>query len=303
MASNTKVKLKRTTLLIPGMNEEIGTTETPTLTKREEKLGFGEPIFVDNTGGTSESICKAYLAVGPDKRTQGQTETEVRKSIFFKGLNSKDKADSIVFYDQENNTITNESGNPVAVSKINPKKITTLDKISNTKFHIVCVADDGTDEAVIFNLEDAGIFINANAVMNGAAWNDYAESREYVYKEYDKSKLVGKVVCEYGDGRLSLSTEKLQPCAYIVSDTHGMTIGTGNIQIAVSGKVLTHVKNKDELKIGDCVTSGKDGIAEKMTRREIKNYPDRIIGTVVEIPTNDFWKNIHVDGRVWVKLI
>lgn len=302
MSDNTKVVLKRSNLLIPGLDEQ-GDENTPTLTKRNKKLTFGEPMFIDNTGGTSESKCRAYIAVGPDRRVQGEEETEVRKSILFKGFSSKEKADSLVFYDKEKNTITDESGNAVAVSKVNPKKLasTDLDKNSTIKYHILCVADDGSDEAIIFDLENAGIYINGNAVMNGAAWNDYAEYR-WLDEELQNENLSGKVLCEVGDGTLNLSSEKLQPCSYVVSDTYGISIGHGNVPIAVSGKALVYIKEKDKIKIGDCVAADKNGYATIMTREEIALFPDRILGIVTEIPTYDHWKDIEVDGRVWIKI-
>ena len=40
------------------------------------------------------------------------------------------------------------------------------------------------------------------------------------------------------------------------------------------------------------------------TRKEIINYPDRIIGTVSEIPTYDTWGagNVSVNGRIWIRI-
>ena len=41
-----------------------------------------------------------------------------------------------------------------------------------------------------------------------------------------------------------------------------------------------------------------------MTREEIRDYPDAIIGIVSEIPTYDTWgpNNIKVDNRIWIKV-
>jgi hypothetical protein len=41
-----------------------------------------------------------------------------------------------------------------------------------------------------------------------------------------------------------------------------------------------------------------------MTRDEIKEYPDRIIGIVSEIPTYETWgtNNIKVNGRIWIRV-
>ena len=41
-----------------------------------------------------------------------------------------------------------------------------------------------------------------------------------------------------------------------------------------------------------------------MTREEIKEYPERIIGTVSSVPTYKKWGsgNVLVNGRVWIKV-
>ena len=41
-----------------------------------------------------------------------------------------------------------------------------------------------------------------------------------------------------------------------------------------------------------------------MTREEIINYPDRIIGTVSSIPNYETWgeNNIKVNGRIWIRI-
>jgi len=41
-----------------------------------------------------------------------------------------------------------------------------------------------------------------------------------------------------------------------------------------------------------------------MTREEIKEYPDRIIGTVSEIPEYEIWGTgeISVNERIWINV-
>ena len=41
-----------------------------------------------------------------------------------------------------------------------------------------------------------------------------------------------------------------------------------------------------------------------MTREEIKEYPERIIGTVSAIPNYEVWgeNQIHVNGRIWIRI-
>ena len=41
-----------------------------------------------------------------------------------------------------------------------------------------------------------------------------------------------------------------------------------------------------------------------MTRKEVREYPDRIVGTVSEIPKYEVWGTgkVKVDGRIWIKV-
>jgi hypothetical protein len=41
-----------------------------------------------------------------------------------------------------------------------------------------------------------------------------------------------------------------------------------------------------------------------MTKEEITEYPDKIIGIVSEIPTYETWGegNVKVDNRIWIKV-
>lgn len=143
--------------------------------------------------------------------------------------------------------------------------------------------------------------IVANAIY-GAVWNDYAE-----YRSSDTLQP-GRTVIETGEGDLILATERLQPGANIISDTFGFAIGeTDKCQtpIAVSGRVLAYpYEDREEYAAGDPVCSGPNGTVSKMTREEVREYPERIIGTVSEIPKYEVWGtgNIQVNGRIWIKV-
>ena len=41
-----------------------------------------------------------------------------------------------------------------------------------------------------------------------------------------------------------------------------------------------------------------------MTREEIREYPERIIGTVSAVPNYEIWGsgNVEVNGRIWIKV-
>lgn len=273
--SNTKIRLQRSILKVPGKKEQTQPNEN-TLTSLETKLQFGESVFVDNTEKDSVRPYKAYLYVGTDNRPS--TEREIDQCAVFKAFNSKETADSLVFYDKENRTITDEEGNPIPASKVNSTAITEINPANTElKCHILC-QPEGTDDVVKFVLGEQGIYINGNGVMRGASWNDYAEYRTIE----DNSDLeYGKVVCEDGKGNVEYSTKRLQPLPYVLSNTYGFILGTGNCEVGISGKVL--VKVNEEVELGDCVCADKDGYAGKMTREEIKEYPDRILGTVTQV--------------------
>lgn len=136
----------------------------------------------------------------------------------------------------------------------------------------------------------------------GAVWNDYAECR------CAESVEPGRVVIEDQSGCMKLSTERLQPGANIISDTFGTLIGyTQNTRtpIAVSGRVLAYpAEDRQSYELGCAVCSGPNGTISKMTREEIKEYPERIIGTVSEIPEYEIWGTgaISVNGRIWIKV-
>ena len=143
----------------------------------------------------------------------------------------------------------------------------------------------------------------SGSVLYGAAWNDYAEFRN-TKEEIEP----GRCVAENGDGTLSISTNRLIPGCDIVSDTFGYAIGKTDVAttpLAMTGRVLAYpYEDRDSYKPGDAVCSGPNGTVSKMTRKEIINYPDRIIGTVSEIPTYDTWGagNVSVNGRIWIRI-
>lgn len=169
---------------------------------------------------------------------------------------------------------------------------------TNDKFYLTGIKAEG-DPNLYYN---SHVYVEDN-VMYGAAWNDYAEYRESFEIE------PGRVVIELGNGRLIKSTDRLQPGAEVISDTYGFVVGEGNqfahTPIAVAGRVLVYpYENKTDYGAGDAVCSGPNGTISKMTREEIREYPERIIGTVSEIPDYEYWGENHVkvNGRIWIRL-
>lgn len=147
--------------------------------------------------------------------------------------------------------------------------------------------------------------ITGSKVYN-AVWNDYAECRNVGTLD------PGYCVTETSSGVMYKTWERLQPGCKMTSDTYGTCMGeTDEAQtpIAVAGRVLAYpYRDISEYRLGDAVCSAPDGKIDIMTREEIKEYPERIIGTVSEIPGYDVWyggtkedpKPIQVNGRIWI---
>lgn len=166
--------------------------------------------------------------------------------------------------------------------------------------------------------EASYIWINSSNEMGagvkfyGAVWNDYAEFRK---GKMDKMKP-GQVVTETGNGTMILATQKLQHGCKFLSDTYGFALGKTKeyqLPIAVAGRALVYCDTpKGELQPGDCVCANYTGNCIKMTKEEIIQNPDAIIGTVSEIPSYKIWhagdyenenglkQDVVVDGRIWV---
>lgn len=137
----------------------------------------------------------------------------------------------------------------------------------------------------------------------GAVWNDYAEYRAQI-----ENIEPGYCVASADDGRVYKTTEKFQACDGIVSDTFGFAIGETDeckTPLAVAGRVLAYFHgNREDYHAGDTVCAGLEGKVMKMTREEIREWPDRIVGIVSEIPEYETWGSgdVPVNGRIWIKV-
>jgi len=161
----------------------------------------------------------------------------------------------------------------------------------------------GTNSATTIRMRDSG-------VVESAMWNDYAE-----YRRAD-SVAAGRVVIETGNDDLTICNERLAAGGRVISDTYGFAIGQNKesqTPIAVSGRVLVYpYGDRNKFKPGDAVCTAPNGTIDIMTRDEIMQYPERIIGTVSAVPTYDVWYGggnynedgdlipIPVNGRIWI---
>lgn len=173
---------------------------------------------------------------------------------------------------------------------------------------LTCTTASPTSGSAYETYYDTGVYINHNTKaltatkIYGAVWNDYAEYRAQ-YEEIEP----GYCVVSSNSGKVSKTTKKLQACDGIVSDTFGFGIGEtddSKTPLAVAGRVLAYAENPESLNSGDTVCAGPNGKVVKMTREEIREWPDRIVGIVSEIPDYETWGsgNVKVNGRVWIKI-
>lgn len=151
------------------------------------------------------------------------------------------------------------------------------------------------------------LWMDGDAVT-GAVWNDYAEYRESDCEEF------GYVLMENGDDTLSKTTERLSHFAGISSDTWGFSQGEtdkAKTPIAVAGRVLAYpYQDRNNYKPGDCVCAAPGGTVDIMTREEVINWPDRIVGTVSCVPDYEEWgggegadrPSVKVNNRIWIKV-
>ena len=148
----------------------------------------------------------------------------------------------------------------------------------------------------------AKIRFGSNGTVWGAVWNDYAE-----YRKSDEVEP-GRVVLEDNNGTCQRTTSRMQSFAGVISDTFGFTQGEteeAKTPLAVAGRVLVYTyQNRDNYHVGDCVCAAPDGTVDIMTRAEIIQWPDRIVGTVSEIPEYEEWGTgkVKVNGRIWIKV-
>ena len=159
-----------------------------------------------------------------------------------------------------------------------------------------------TNPGISLNINTRTGDLNTIGKVYGAIWNDYAE--------YRSTEIIepGRVVREDKDGIMKLTTERLMPACEIISDTFGFAIGETDeckTPIAATGRVLAYTyEDRYSFELGDAVCSGPNGTVSKMTREELMIYPERMIGTVSEIPEYKTWGsgNVEVDGRIWIRI-
>jgi len=174
-----------------------------------------------------------------------------------------------------------------------------------------CYGTDGNYNSG--NNTAATIKFGSDGKVYSAVWNDYAEYR------MSEETEPGRATAPDEKGMRQRTTQRLQVGVRIVSDTYGMAIGEtdkAKTPMGLVGRVLVYpYKDITEYHVGDCVCSAPNGTVDIMTREEIRERPECIIGTVDEIPDYDTWDGtlslatngktghkIPVKGRIWIDI-
>lgn len=240
----------------------------------------------DTVSGTlnlqSDSTTKSRIIFNPNI-TQSNIHTDI-PLITFSATHSLDPHDYII--------ATNHDGQGARALKINygTNTVMELQGADHLKCQINTISNSGT-------IKGSKIY--------GAVWNDYAE-----YRICKDNFIPGMIVCENGDDTLSISKERMQPAAAVISDTFGFAIGEtddAKCPIAVSGRVLAiPYEPREEFKkaIGKPVCAGPNGTVSIMTDEEYRDKGYCAIGTISAIPDYATWGtgNVAVNNRIWIKV-
>lgn len=107
---------------------------------------------------------------------------------------------------------------------------------------------------------------------------------------------------------MTLTDRRLIPGCSVLSDTYGTLLPgekKDDVPMAVCGRALVYTyKDRNEYHAGMAVCSAPNGTVDIMTREEIKEYPDAILGYVAGIPDEATWSkdDVPLNGRIWIKL-
>jgi hypothetical protein len=254
-----------------------GNTTYGTITWNGSTFLLSHRLYMSNAGTWSTSVNYANSLINFGTRVNNQSSGTL---YYFPWMGGYDGVNGAGYY----NTVTMGLYHGVP---------------SNAGFFIG-MSWDGNNADTFYYFSRTGDF-TAPRVRN-AVWNDYAECRAASTEE------PGRVVIETSTGIMRKSTDRLQAGASVVSDTYGTLMGETELcktPIAVAGRVLVYThEDRDSYPLGAAVCTGPNGTVSLMTREEVREYPERIVGTVSEIPKYETWGtgNVKVNGRIWIKV-
>ena len=271
-----------------------------------------EGTFLRGDGKWTNQIANDFLPSSPNQYNLGSEELPW-KTIYGTATNAlKDDLGNIIkqaygaklSYNSSNGALqlVNQEGNLIGDS-VNITTNTAGATNNRAKLFLIgATAQSSSIQTYSFSdtYMTAGV-LHSTRVQN-AIFNDYAEYRTTI----DLSP--GHIVIDNDDGTLSCTTQRLQPGAQVISDTFGNSMGEteyAKTPIAVAGRVLVYTyQDRNNYHAGMAVCSAPNGTVDIMTREEIKNYPDCIVGIVSEIPEYKEWgtNKVKVDNRIWIRI-
>ena len=140
---------------------------------------------------------------------------------------------------------------------------------------------------------------------HNAVWNDFAD---LIDVNRDLNLTYGCCYCFDGVSYHKSSKYLDDGIIGIHSDTAGIFVGhkegTTQMAVSVAGFVLAYVDKV--YPPGTPLTCTKDGYLTEMLREDVRNFPEKLIGTFWRMEEGQVWgpygKEIDVDGRHWVKI-
>jgi len=155
-----------------------------------------------------------------------------------------------------------------------------------------------TDPTNVTRLNYDGYFY-ATKVYN-AVYNDIAD-----WQDLSDELIYGKCYVDTKNGAKLVTARCQKGVIGIASDTYGQSCGIDSdkiqVPISVAGWVLAYVD--DEYETGTPLTNDENGNLTEMRMDEKTMYPERLIATYKKPEHKEYWNNIVVNGRHWVKIV
>jgi hypothetical protein len=154
-----------------------------------------------------------------------------------------------------------------------------------------------TDPTNVTRLNYDGYFY-ATRVYN-AVYNDMAD-----FQDLNDILIYGKCYIDTFKGAKIATTRCQMGLMGIASDTYGQSCGIDSdkiqVPISIAGWVLAYVDK--EYETGIALTNDNEGNLTEMSREEKVFNPERLIATYKKPENSDYWNNVIVNGRHWVKV-
>jgi hypothetical protein len=144
-------------------------------------------------------------------------------------------------------------------------------------------------------------YFYATRVYN-AVYNDIAD---FITIEEDCEVEYGKVYVFDGEKHRQSASYMEIGAIGICTDTYGFGVGSKKdgmkqIPIAIGGFVLAYVDK--EYPSGTPLTTTGNGYLTEITQVDKMEYPERVVATFYKTENNEYWNEVPVKGRMWVRV-